>query len=160
MYHMHTCLLPIANVVVMQVPSFCFCALPFTTAVVLWTIQALLFTKWSLAWEIVGFEFQCIQGLLSSSPFTSSGHFYDPPHPFWVCYQQGGSDMATWQLVLARLSGVTALCCTRLLGAGARCGDVQAAFLAHLACLRAATLCVHLETHGCRFHRKASFSSV
>ena len=160
MYHTHTCLLPIANAVVIQVPSFCFYALPFATAVVLWTTQTSLFTNLNLAWEIVGFEFQCIQGLLSSSPLTSSGHFHDPPHPFWICHQLGHSSMATWQFVLAGHSGVSALCCTMVPGPSAQCRDMQAGFLTQLACLRAATLRFYLEMHGHHFHRKASFSYV
>lgn len=158
LYHMHTCLLPIANAVVMQVPSFHFCALPFATEVVLWTTQTLLFTKWNLAWE-PGFEFQCIQGLL----------FFFSFRLFWALLW---SSLSLLGLLPARplWHGNVAVCP----GWTPRCHHIvlyhapwpwctvqrYASRFPGTASLRAATLCVYLEMHWCRFHRKASFSSV
>lgn len=150
--HTHTWLLPTTNAVVIQALCFWFCVLLFATAVVPWTTQTLSFINLNFAWQIVGFEFQCHQGLLSSFPHLllpwSYSSFLGLP-PAGLLWYDNMAVYPGWTL--------RSLCTVLYPGSGAKACQWVPAMASFL---RAFSIHVSLKIHGCHFHRKAIFSCV
>lgn len=155
--HAHAWLLPTAMLLWFRHCPFAFVLL-FLPLQSFCEPQTLLFTNLNFAWEIVGFEFQCYRGLLSSFYLISSST------SMLILILSGSS--TSWAALIWQHSSLSWLNTQEPLHCAVPwpwCtvqSWMPAGFVLWLACLRAASIHVSLEIHVCHFHRKASFNCV